>query len=119
MARMMNEQSTELSVHVQEAEVTARGREGEIECEGGRNYHSFEIEVSTKYDHNDPDGGLRHYGGNTSIKFFNLSPAQSREIARQLKLQANRVESRERRNLANNNGYLNRYNPENGTLVAS
>ena len=108
-----------MAVHVQEAAVTAHAHEREIECDGGRNYHSFSIKVSTHYDHNDPDGGLRHYGGNTEVTFFDLSPAQSREIARQLRLQANRVESRERRNLANGKGHLNRYNPEDGTLVVS
>ena len=101
--RKMNGQYTDIVIHMCEAEATVRGRE--LGTDSGCEFHLFSIKVS-------PESIDGHNGGNTEVTFFNLSPAQSREIARQLRLQANRVEKRELRNLANGKGYLNRYNVE-------
>jgi hypothetical protein len=83
--------TTEIETKTKELEIEAKDDLGRP-----RQWHYFEIRITDQ----DSKRGA-------SITFDSLSPDDAREIARQLTLQANRVEARERKNIENGNAHLN------------
>jgi hypothetical protein len=86
--------NTEVEIRATELDITENDDLG-----SDKQWHTFEICIT------DPDTKL-----GSTIKLDSLSPDDAREIARQLKLQANRVEAREKKNIRNGNAHLNHFN---------
>ena len=95
--------ATEIEIRATENEITENDDLGRP-----RQWHFFDISIT---DQDSKFGSM--------IRLDSLSPAEAIEIARQLKLQANRVEAREKKNIENGNAHLNRFNVLGTRLSAS